>query len=323
MEVGPRDYKLVLVVDGELQTLASVEFPASQENRVYRLQVLDDGKYMMPYVDGRPVWDKCVKDTRLEGATGVGILLDEPSRGMGTISFFEAHPRFIEMPKSLTMESPWFRKGTCVVASDDFSGQPEDIEGRLTPVGGRRWSRAIGTGIIETTGSGAARIKGTVRVPCPGRTAYCIDWEHPDFADLEVIITPPGTQNGEKEMSIAGFILYQDTDNYVTLNVWRADDYGGSSISTFFKFAGFEDLYDAIWTNVGNRVYYGKPSRLKLCCDGRQYLVFVNDEPVLYRAFRDIYADVEQLRIRKVGLLANWEFGNDTGSRFERFEARV
>jgi hypothetical protein len=108
----------------------------------------------------------------------------------------------------------------------------------------------------------------------------------------------------------------------VTLNVWRTDYYGGSSISTFFKFADFEDIYDAIWTNVGNRVYYGKPSRLRLCCDGEQYLVFVDDEPVLYRAFRDVYADVERLRIRKVGLLANWEFGNDTGSRFEQFRAR-
>ena len=121
---------------------------------------------------------------------------------------------------------------------------------------------------------------------------------------------------------MAGFILYQDMENYVTLNVWRTDYYGGSSISTFFKFAGFEDIYDAIWTNVGNRVHYGKPSRLRLCCDGEQYLVFVDDEPVLYRAFRDVYADVEPLRIRKVGLLANWEFGNDTGSRFEQFRAR-
>jgi hypothetical protein len=322
MEVGRGKYEVILVVEGERQVLASTDFPDSAGNSVHRIQVLDDGRHMMAYVDGVPLVDGYIKDMRLEGATGVGILLDDPSRGEGTISSFEAHPRSIEMPKSLSFESPWFRKGTCVVAADDFSGQPEDLEGRSTPVGGRPWSRTIGSGLIGTTGSGAARIKGTVRVPCPGRTAYCIDWEHPDFADLEAIITPPGTQSGEKEMSIAGFILYQDTDNYVTLNVWRADDYGGSSISTFFKFAGFEDLYDAIWTNVGNRVYYGKPSRLRLCCDGEQYLVFVNDEPVLYRAFRDVYADVERLRIRKVGLLANWEFGNDTGSRFEQFRAR-
>lgn len=322
MEVGRRIYEVIHVVKGERQVLASTDFPDSAGNRAHRIQVLDDGRHMMAYVDGEPLVGGYVKDTRLEGATGVGILLDDPARGMGTISSFEAHPRSIELPKSLTMESPWFRKGTRLVVADDFEGQPEDLEGRATPVGGLRWCRAMGTGVIETTGAGAARIRGNVQVPCPGRTAYCIDWEHPDFTDLEVIITPPGTQRGEKERSMAGFILYQDKENYVTLNVWRTDYYGGGSISTFFKFGGFEDIYDAIWTNVGNRVYYGKPSRLRLCCDGEQYLVFVNDEPVLYRAFRDVYADVEPLRIRKVGLLSNWEFGNDTGSRFEQFRAR-
>jgi hypothetical protein len=60
-----------------------------------------------------------------------------------------------------------------------------------------------------------------------------------------------------------------------------------------------------------------------VCCDGERYLVFVNEEPVLYRAFRDVYPDVERLRIRKIGLLANWEFGNDTGSRFGQFRARI
>jgi hypothetical protein len=146
---------------------------------------------------------------------------------------------------------------------------------------------------------------------------------NPDFADLEVTITPPGTERGQNQRSIAGFILYQDPDNYVTLNVWRADYYGGASISTFFKVDGFEDLYDAIWTNVGDRVYYGRPSRLRMSCDGEQYLVFVNDEPVLYRAFRDVYASFGRLEIRKVGLIANWEFGKDTGSKFEQFRSRI
>jgi hypothetical protein len=322
MEVGRRKHEVIHVVEGERQVVASTDFPGSAGNRAHRIQVLDDGRHMMAYIDGEPLVAGYVKDARLQDATGVGILLDDTASGMGSLSSFEAHQRSIELPKSLTMESPWFRKGTRLVVADDFEGQPEDLEGRATPLGGRRWSRAMGTGVIETTGSGSARIKGTVQVPCPGRTAYCIDWEHPDFADLEVIITPPGTQRGEKERSMAGFILFQDMENYVTLNVWRTDYYGGSSISTFFKFADFEDIYDAIWTNVGNRVYYGKPSRLRLCCDGEQYLVFVDDEPVLYRAFRDVYADVERLRIRKVGLLANWEFGNDTGSRFEQFRAR-
>jgi hypothetical protein len=227
------------------------------------------------------------------------------------------------MPKVLSMESPWCRKGGQAVVADDFEGEARDLEGRLTQVGGRRWSRVMGSGVLETTGDGSARVRGSVEDPCPDRTAYCVEWETPDFADLEATVVPPGNERGQKQRSTAGFILYQDRDNYVTLNVWRADSYGGASVSTFFKFGGFEDIYDAVWSNVADRVCYGLPSRLRVCCDGEQYIVFINDEPVLYRAFRDVYPDAEKLRIRKVGLLANWEFGNDTGSRFDRFRARV
>jgi hypothetical protein len=181
----------------------------------------------------------------------------------------------------------------------------------------------MGNGVIEVTGDGGARIRGSVEAPCPGRTAYCLDWAHPEFADLEVTITPPGTQRGQKEKSRAGFVLFQNRDNYFIVNVWLADGYQGASVSSFFKLGGFEDLYDAVWTNVGDRIYWGKPFRLRLCCDGERYLVYVNKEPVLYRAFRDVYADVERLRIRKVGLIANWEWGCDTGSKFEQFAACI
>ena len=68
---------------------------------------------------------------------------------------------------------------------------------------------------------------------------------------------------------------------------------------------------------------YGKPLRMRLCCDGERYLVFIDDEPVLYRAFRDVYPEVGRLQIRQVGIVANWEFGTDTGSRFEQFRLRV
>jgi hypothetical protein len=88
-------------------------------------------------------------------------------------------------------------------------------------------------------------------------------------------------------------------------------------------FGGFEDLYDAIWTNVADRVYYGKPLRLRLCCDGEHYFAFINDEAVLCRAFRDVYDDAKRLLIHKVGLIANWEFGTDTGSKFEKFSVRT
>lgn len=322
LEVGRRGYAVLLVVEGVRQTLAAADFPEFLGKRPRRLQVIDDGRYLTAFVDGEPVTDGSVEDTRLGGATGVGILLDAPSGEQGTMNSFEAHPRSIELPAALAMASPWYRKGVHLAVADDFAGPAEDLEGRPTPIGDRRWRRVIGRGIIETTGTGTARVRGSVQEPCPGRTAYCFDWVRTDFADLEVVITPPGTRRGEKERTMAGFILFQDQDNYVTLNTWRGDSYGGASISTFFKFGGFEDLYDAVWTNVGDRVSYGRPTRLRLCCDGERYLAFLNDEPVLYRGFRDVYPSVDRLRICKVGLLANWEFGNDTGSQFEQFRAR-
>jgi hypothetical protein len=108
----------------------------------------------------------------------------------------------------------------------------------------------------------------------------------------------------------------------VTQNAYRSGYYPGGSVSTFFKFGGYEDVYDAIWSNVGDRVRFGQPLRLRLCCDGERYVVLINDETVLFRAFRDVYPDIGRLRIRKVGIIANWEFGADTGSIFEHFKLR-
>jgi hypothetical protein len=44
---------------------------------------------------------------------------------------------------------------------------------------------------------------------------------------------------------------------------------------------------------------------------------------VLYRALTDVYPDCQPLAIHRVGLVANWEWGNDSGSLFERFIARI
>ena len=86
---------------------------------------------------------------------------------------------------------------------------------------------------------------------------------------------------------------------------------------------GFDDLYDAIWTNVFERVFWGVPVRLRIVFDGISYIVFLNDEPVLYRKLTDVYPDCPRWKIRRVGLIANWEFGNDTGTTFKDFECRV
>lgn len=322
LELARSACEIVFITDGDRQIMASREYKDSND-RERRLQVLDDGSRLLAYVDGEPLSDTWIMDARLNAATRVGVLFDESVDGGKAISAFEAHPRQVRLPDMFDMGKPWFRQGTREVVVDDFSGEPADLEGRKTPVGGKCWNRIIGNGFIEVTGQGFARVRGTAQEPCPRRTAYCVDWPHPDFVDIEVTITPPGNQAGERQRTTSGFILYQDSNNYMILNAYRADSYSGGSVSTFFKFQGFEDIYDAIWSNVGNRVYYGRPLRLRLCCDSERYLVFINEEVVLYRAFRDVYLDFSRLHIRKVGLVANWEFGTDTGTKFEQCRIRV
>lgn len=322
LQVDGDTCELVLVSHSERHVIASRAI-AARDTQKRRLQILDDGRRLMAYVDGEPLSQQWVTDDRLADATQVGILFDELVDGASPVQRFEAHPRQMRLPEVLDMGAPWLRTGSRVVVADDFSGASADLDGRKTPTGDRSWRRVIGNGVFETTGAGKARVKATVGERCPGRTVYCVDWDHPDFVDVEVTLTPPGTAKGQKHLTTAGFVLYQDEDNYMMLNCYRGDYYPGGSMSTFFKFEGYEDVYDAVWANVAERVRYGHPLRLRLCSDGERYLVFINDEAVLYRAFRDVYPDVQRLRINKVGLLANWEFGTDTGSVFERFSIRT
>ncbi len=155
----------------------------------------------------------------------------------------------------------------------------------------------------------------------PDRTIYAIDWPDPGFADLEVTLTPPGTARGQRQHGTAGFCLWQDEDHNLLVNTWLDDGYGGASLSSFFTIGGFEDLYDAIWTNVGDRVTWGRPLRLRLVSDGLRYTVSLDGEPVLHRSLADVYPGCRPLRITQVGLLGNWEWGADTGSRFSGFRA--
>jgi hypothetical protein len=90
----------------------------------------------------------------------------------------------------------------------------------------------------------------------------------------------------------------------------------------FYRCAGYERLYDAVWTNVGRRVEWGRPFTMRLASDGEQVLVWLDDEAILYRRLRDIYPTASPLAIRRVGVAANWEWGDDTGTEFRRFVAR-
>jgi hypothetical protein len=313
---------LIRTVGAEAVTLARSDAVRLKPHAHHSLQVLDDGQRLSFHLDGALLFGQRFTDDRLGAATGVGIAT-AGADGETRLEYFEAHPRQCRMPAELDMGAPWWRLGQRIVVSEDFEGPAGDLGGKCTTTGDRTWQRTIGIGQIHLTGQGSARVNATAKRPNPGRTAYTFDWPHGDFVDLEVEITPPGSDKGQREHGLCGFVLWQDERNYITLNIWRYDTYDGASISTFFQLDGFEDLYDAIWSNVGNRVYWGQPHRLRLAFDGMHYMALVNDEPVLYRALTDVYPDAKRLTIRRVGLLANWEWGNDTGSIFQSFRARV
>ena len=118
-------------------------------------------------------------------------------------------------------------------------------------------------------------------------------------------------------------MFHQDDGNSLIVAVWLDDHYGGASISTFFRLRGFEDLYDAVWTNIGDRISWGRDFRLKVVFDGLVFVASVDDEVVLYRSLSDVDPRQGPLTIRRLGIVANWEWGTDTGSVFRRFTARA
>ena len=291
--------------------------------------VTDDGMTVMVYLDGQllfrcTVFDAVadtVTDTVTSTPAGLELAIDADAGG-GSVRLrrFEAHPRTIQAPAALDLPAPWSRRGTTVVVDDRFAGAPADLDAHVTPHG-QPWRKALGRGSIVRTGDGA-RVEASVDAPAPGRIAYLLDWQGGNFVDLETVIVPPGRERGHGERGRAGLIFWQDRHNYITVSTWLDDHYGGASVSSFFHLNGYEELYDAVWTNVDQRIFFGREYGLRVAFDGQRYTAFVNDEPVLHRALTDVYPRCPGLTIRAVGIVANWEWGCDTGSRFKRFVAR-
>ena len=165
-------------------------------------------------------------------------------------------------------------------------------------------------------------MRASVDRPNPGRTFYSLPWDLPGFADLEVTIEPPGERRGQDQRSRAGLLFWQDSDNYVCVTTWLDDVHQGASISVFIKRLGFEELYDAVWTNVADKVVWGKRFCMRVAFDGNRFAILIDDELVMQRSLTDIYPDDAALQILRVGLAVNWEWGDDTGSVFTSFKAR-
>ena len=319
-EVGTQGCQISITEEGMCRKFPAVKEVRLAPNFPNAIQVSDDGEGIRLCVNAKVAFGTTLRDTRLQDGTGVGIKVSGPERG-ALLHSFEAHPREIPVPETFDLGKPWVPPAGKVVIVDDFKGAAGDLAGRATSIGSRTWGREIGRGVLQLTGQGAARVLASLEKPCPGRTAYTVPWHNPQYADAEVIITPPGTRRGLKERGRGGLIFWQDARNYITLSVFL-DDYYGTSIAAFFYVDGYEELYDAVWTNVGTRIHWGMPYDFRVVFDGRRFLAYVNGEPVLYRALSDIYPDWDRLLINKTGLVVNWEWGNDTGTIFQDFSAR-
>jgi hypothetical protein len=321
VEIGLRECRMVRFRDGTPSVLAAAGGASLPEDGPVSIQVVDDGATVVVAANGCSVFGDAIAIRELSEADGVGIRVTD---GAGVhLHDFEAHPRRVDLGRVLELPHPWFVTATEPVVADDLAGSAgADLDRRSTPDGLRTWQRQYGKGRIVTDGGSGARVVASIDRPNPGNTAYTIDWDAGEVADLSVVITPPGTSRGEGHRSRAGLIFWQDDKNFVTVSTWLEDYYDGASVAIFPHLDGFEELYDAVWTMVSEKVYWGVPYRLRVVFDGMRLLVFVDDEPVLYRALTDFYPERGPMHVCRVGLAVNWEWGDDTGSRFASFSAR-
>ncbi len=315
-EINDTRICLQLIEAGQKEVLVCAE-DFSIADEVGYLQILDDGREVKIYFDGQLIGN-CINE-RLTTATGMGIAISQENSDM-YLQNFEAHPRTVIL-SALDFDLPWWREGNDIVIEDDFNNWEGDLSGKTTLLGSQVWQKTLGKGVFEILQSGIAKVKADVANPNPDRTAYTVAVNN-SLADVSVTIVPPGKERGQGEKGRGGLIFWQDRDNYIIINTWLDDFYEGESISCFFRIAGFEEIYDAVWSNIGRTIAFGQPYTLRVVFDGNHYSVRVNNQTVLYRALTDVYPWATTLKINRVGIIANWEWGNDTGSGFSNFIVR-
>ena len=288
------------------------------EGEPQTLSVLDDGTTVAVHVDGRLVGDEWwnVGDRPDPTSGAVAVIVN----GHVTIRDLEAHPREIPMAEALDCGTPWAPDPSVPHFEERFDAVAEDLHSTSTPSGGREWARDVGIGRIELLGAGA-RVRADRANPNPDRTIFTVDWDHPDYAELGLDMTLPGTARGEGHDGRCGVLFWQDPDNYLVVNLFQDDAFDGTSVSTFYHLGGHEDMYDAVWTLVPG-VAFGKRCQVKAAFDGSRFEATINGEPALTRALTDIYPNTPDLTINRVGIVVNREWGDDTGTLLHSFTAR-
>ena len=233
-------------------------------------------------------------------------------------------PRLADALAELAAEPFWDPATGEPEVTDSFAGGNSPLEVPGGHPGAPQWERVLGDGEFERTGSGSVGVVATREDPTPGRSIYAVPWHDPGGAMVSVRVAPPGSRRGEAHRGRAGIAFWQDPGNHFIVNTYIDDAMVGVSLSAFLRTRGYETLFewDAVWTNVAERISHGRPFELTVSCDGTQFLCRLDGEPVMYRAFTDYHAESPALRVEGVGLAVNREWGDDTGSRFEDFRVR-
>ncbi len=309
--------KLIQRCEGTWRPVAEEICEQLELGEAHSLLLVRDAQGVSAYLDGKRLFERPLP---IFSVRCVGIY-DEHGFG-GYLRALEVHPAAVPSPPELNVPLPLVHPGDGEVLDERFAGIPGELEGRAV-AHDAVWRKDLGAARIVLGGAQRGAIVTDARhLTSRGRTVYTLPWKHPEHADLAVLVKPPGQARGEGEEGRAGVVFWQDPDNYVIVGTWLHDHYGGASVSSFYCLRGFEDVYDAVWTNVGGRVRWGVPYELRVAFDGERFTASVDGEAVLHRALSDVRVDFGRVLVRRVGIVANWEWGNDTGSEFRRFVAR-
>lgn len=311
---------LALGGEGSWTTIARERVASPPSGGRSSLLVADDGHEIEIRLDGRALFGGPIADERLAEAHGVGLCAAEGIE-CPTLARFEAHPRQLSLPAPLDPRPPWQPPARIGRVLDRFDGEAGELERRRDERERPRWRRRLGVGTIERLGGTGGRVRASLGEPNPGRTIYTTPWDWPEFAELELEQTPPGSSHGEGEMGRCGLLFWTSELDYLIVNVWLDDKHDSASISTFLMLDGREDHYRAVWSNIGRAIRWGVRSRLRVAFDGLDYAAWVDDRPVLYRAITDARPEAQRLPIAEVGIIVNWEYGDDTGTLLHCFSA--
>lgn len=281
-------------------------------NATHTLQVVDDGSKMHCFLDDAEIpGSGGFTDSALASEIGVGIYVANVSTTR--IADFESHARAIAIPDVALLGAPFERQGSTSVATEDFTGDAGDLDGKTTATGGLTWRKDL-TGVVALTGAGTA----LYTVASNATAYYTFPWANPTFADLQVGMTPPGAGYGNGEDGLAGVLFWQDANNWLIGRVYLTDaQVGNSEYEIVNCTSGTSSVIRR--AAMATTIAHGVPVTVRMSFDGDRFCLWHGGtEPVI--AWSLTNENKPQIAINRVGIYADTD---NTGTAFDDFVART